>query len=100
MINPGARQHGGPLFIKNIEDAGDAHPLKPINLTGDREKQYSEGWLQDLLFRWPNAFPIEEIDPIFSPLIPVCQELPTAAGPGCEDEAARPRRPEYVSKCL
>ena len=81
MINPGARQHGGPLFIKNIEDAGNAHPLKPINLTGDREKQYSEGWLQDLLFRWPNAFPIEEIDPIFSPLIPVCQELPTAAGP-------------------
>ncbi len=75
------RQHGVPLFVQSIEDAGNSHPLHKINLTGNRDGQYSEGWLQDLLFNSPDIFPIGEIDPVFGPLIPVCTELPTGAGP-------------------
>ena len=81
MTDPGNRQHGVPLFLTSIKEVGNAHPLNRISLTSDKESQYSEGWLQDLLFNSPDVFPIDEIDPVYSPLIPVCKELPTPAGP-------------------
>lgn len=42
---------------------------------------YSEAWLQDLLYRHPDALPISEIDDSFSRMIPVCREMETTAGP-------------------
>lgn len=42
---------------------------------------YSEGWLQDLLYRHPDALPISEIDDSFSGMLPVCREMETTAGP-------------------
>ena len=42
---------------------------------------YSEAWLQDLLYRHPDALPISEIDDSFSGLVPVCREMETTAGP-------------------
>lgn len=41
----------------------------------------NEAWLRDLLFEHPELLPIREIDPSFGPLIPLCKELRTAAGP-------------------
>lgn len=40
-----------------------------------------EGWFQDLLFRNPSLIPIDEIEEVFGPLVPVARELPTDAGP-------------------
>lgn len=42
--------------------------------------EYDEGWLQDLLFKHPEALPINEIDRTFAPAIPICKELNTPAG--------------------
>lgn len=75
------RQHGVPLYIKSLEASGISYPLQEISLTGKHENQYNEGWLQDFLFNAPDVFPVTEIDPIFGPLIPVCTELSTKAGP-------------------
>ena len=41
----------------------------------------NEAWLRDTLFAHPELLPVREIDPAFVPLIPLCKELRTEAGP-------------------
>ncbi|WP_218938145.1 hypothetical protein [Billgrantia lactosivorans] len=41
----------------------------------------NEAWLRDLLTDNPDLLPIEEVDPSFAPLVPLCTELSTEAGP-------------------
>jgi len=41
----------------------------------------NEAWLRDTLLANPNLIPVGEIDPSFGPLIPLCSELGTGAGP-------------------
>lgn len=43
-------------------------------------KLYTEDWIQDVCFRSPNLLPVEEIEPSFGGMIPVCRELNTASG--------------------
>ena len=45
--------------------------------TSDR----NEAWLQDTLFRHEQIIPVRDLDSAFGPLIPVCRELRTEAGP-------------------
>jgi hypothetical protein len=45
------------------------------------ERQFDEGWLQDLLFRHPSLIPVDEIEPVFGPLVPIARELSTPSGP-------------------
>ena len=40
-----------------------------------------EAWLRDFLFRHPEAIPVENVDPSFGGLTPLCRELGTEAGP-------------------
>lgn len=54
--------------------------------TGDRiyvgdARAYDEAWLRDTIFDHPELLPISEIDQAFGPLIPLCKELRTDAGP-------------------
>jgi hypothetical protein len=49
----------------------------PLGDTGGRD----EAWLRDLLFANPDLLPISDIDPSFGPLLPLCRELRTEAGP-------------------
>src|SRR5215207_1223792 len=41
----------------------------------------NEAWLRDLLLAHPEVLPISDIDPSFGPLLPLCRELRTEAGP-------------------
>src|SRR5215468_2601045 len=67
-----------PVLIPKI---GEALVLERVPLTGtDSRDEYSETWLQDLLYRFPQALPIAEIDDGFSGLIPVCKEMNTPVG--------------------
>lgn len=49
----------------------------PLGDTGGR----NEAWLRDLLFTNPDLLPISDIDSSFGPLLPLCRELRTEAGP-------------------
>jgi len=42
---------------------------------------FSEQWLQDLLFEHPQCLPIDEVEPGYEGLVPVCRELRTPVGP-------------------
>jgi hypothetical protein len=70
-----ARQHVNPYFI----DSDEVHQLDAIHI--EPNGQYNEAWLQDFIYRHPLALPVKDIEPIFAPLIPVCRELATDAGP-------------------
>lgn len=75
-----SRQHT-PLVL--IEPNEPTRALSPLSLQLSKEAGgYNEAWLRDLIFRHPTAVPVDEIDPSFGPLIPVCTELNTRiAGP-------------------
>ncbi len=45
------------------------------------ERTIREGWFQNLLFKNPSIIPIDEIEPVFGPMIPVAREMPTDKGP-------------------
>jgi len=49
----------------------------PLGDTGGR----NEEWLQELLFSQPDILPVANIDASFGPLLPLCRELRTEAGP-------------------
>lgn len=66
MIRPGAQ----PEALVRVPLAGP-----------ESSAEYSETWLQDLLYRFPESLPIAEIDGGFAGLIPVCREMNTPAGP-------------------
>jgi hypothetical protein len=41
----------------------------------------NEAWLRDTLLEHPEILPVRDVDPSFGPLIPLCKELRTEAGP-------------------
>jgi hypothetical protein len=68
-----------PVIVRN---GSGPVVLQRVPLTGpDLGTGYSEAWLQDLLFRVPQALPIAEIDDGFAGMVPVCRELNTSVGP-------------------
>jgi hypothetical protein len=59
-----------------------AQVLTPVRLgqTPDEDGHRREAFIQNLVHDHPALIPMAEIEPAFSPLIPVCKELPTPAG--------------------
>ena len=66
-----------PVLISD----GIPRPLEKIGLQSNSDFFYDEKWLQNFLFNNPSSIPIEDIDNIFSGMLPVCCELNTPAGP-------------------
>jgi hypothetical protein len=65
--------------IMLFDDSGRFEKGERIYL-GDLEHR-GESWLRDTLFDNPEIIPTDDIDPAFGPLIPICKELRTEAGP-------------------
>ena len=68
-----------PILIASGANTGVVLPKVP--LTGEQARIYSEDWLQDVMYRFPEALPIDEIDSSFAHLVPLCREMNTEAGP-------------------
>lgn len=62
----------------HLVNAQGATPLERVDFD---DRSIREGWFQDLLYKNPSLIPIDEIEEVFSPLIPIARELPTNAGP-------------------
>jgi hypothetical protein len=67
-----------PLLIQN---GAPALALDRIRLEVGADGKFSEKWLQRLLYENPGCLPIEDIDPSYGSIIPICQEINTKAGP-------------------
>ena len=58
----------------------------PVLITGEtsfeliQDDSHDEKWLQDLIHRHPGCLPMDQIEPGFERLVPVCMELPVSGG--------------------
>lgn len=74
------RQHGVPLLLERLDKK--AERLKPVQMGGTMQTRgYDEAFVQRLVFNHPEVLPLSEIDPTCVDPVPVCDELPTKAGP-------------------
>src|SRR5690349_6633590 len=53
-------------------------PLVPIR---PDEKHFPETWLQEVLQSYPQILPVDEIESVFWPLVPIGREIGTSVGP-------------------
>jgi hypothetical protein len=74
------RRDGRPQWID--DDLDSVKSLVRADLNGRSGSKFDEAWLQQLLHRRPEVFPIEQIEPGFGDLIPVCRELSVTFGAG------------------
>ena len=74
MANIGKRIQTTPLII---HDTREITRLKRIPLN---ERIFQEEWLQQLINDYPDMLPVDEIEPIFSPLVMIGKEVATKAG--------------------
>ncbi|MGD9966391.1 MAG: hypothetical protein AB7T59_07715 [Hyphomonadaceae bacterium] len=69
--------YGEFVIVDRAGAAAARWPRLALGQTGGR----NEAWLRDLLISSPEILPVREIDPAFGPLVPLCTELRTEAGP-------------------
>ena len=67
------KQHTTPIIINDT----NFQKLEKVSLSSS---EYNEDWIQDVCFRSPNLLPIDEIEPMFSRMIPICRELNLKSG--------------------
>lgn len=77
-----SKQYGHPLQLNGFGPDSSAVPLKPIRFqkSATESAPYDEAWLQRLIMRHPGILPVDHIEPGFSPLVPICIELPMPSG--------------------
>ena len=84
MSSP-ARQFTTPHMIRGTLQDGEVAPLEKVVFSAkersDGSPLYDEDWIQNLIFKYPNLLPVQDLEPAFFPLYPVCRELRTPAGP-------------------
>ena len=67
------KQHTSPVIITDNKIL----TLEKVSLNS---KSYNEDWIQDICFRSPNLLPVDELEPTFGGMIPICRELSTESG--------------------
>jgi hypothetical protein len=74
-------QYGCTLFIDDFK-AGASKPMKRIHFSKSaaQSADYDEAWLQRLIMAHPRLLPVDQIEPAFADLVPICMELPTPSG--------------------
>ena len=69
--------YAGAIIVQQADGSIKKAPRLPLGETHGRD----EAWLRDLLFSSPETVPVGDLDPSFGPLVPLCRELRTEAGP-------------------
>ena len=70
--------HTRQFCTPHLVDENSAIPLERVVFD---DRSIKEGWFQNLLYNNPSLIPIDEIEKIFGPLIPVARELQSGVGP-------------------
>lgn len=72
------RRTATPLLVTSIPATAQELPRRELRT---REASgYDERFVQELVHHCPTVLPIAEVEPAFSPVTPVCMELPLASG--------------------
>ena len=75
-------QFGHTLFLDGFQAGSAAEKLNRLHFSkkASEPAPFDEAWLQRLIMRHPSLLPVDQIEPAFNTLIPVCLELPTRSG--------------------
>jgi len=71
-------QYGTPIISPDGD--GEALELERVSLTGRSDDSFNESWIQERIFKHPKLLPVDQIEPVFGPLYPLCRELRTSVG--------------------
>ena len=82
MSPPPRPQYASPLHIDRLDASGTALSMERIRFEKKdaAENSHDERWLQNLIFSFPQALPVSEIDSGLDTLVPICLEMPLQAG--------------------
>lgn len=72
-------RHAPPMYV-DADDRAQALTRVRLGETAEEDGKRREAFIQRLVHNHPALIPMAEIEPAFTPLIPVCMELPTPAG--------------------
>jgi hypothetical protein len=75
-----AERDGAPLWISPEPASAIRLERADLRPSGENGRVYDEAWLQRLLHQNPEVLPIEQIEPGFGKLVPLCRELPLPLG--------------------
>ena len=76
-------QYGNPLVLQKINGDASKKPVTSLRRCGFKDKNsplFEEKKLQEIIHEYPEILPINETEPAFQPVIPVCMELGTSSG--------------------
>ncbi|HML30101.1 MAG TPA: endonuclease NucS [Hyphomicrobium sp.] len=65
------------MSVPHAVDADGKKPANPLPLIA---RPFDEAWLQNMLFRHPQVLPVDQVEPGYGPLVPVCREMSTPSG--------------------
>ena len=71
----GERAYGKPAIVNREGKTTINIERVPLN-----KRSIDEYWLQELIRKQPDLLPVEDIEPVFAPLIPIGREVSTNAG--------------------
>lgn len=79
---PSNSQYSRALFVDGLDATSTSTALNRVHFSKQAGDQsvFDEAWLQNLIMRHSSVLPVDEIERAFTPLIPVCLELPCPAG--------------------
>jgi hypothetical protein len=71
-------QFGHTLFLSGFQAGSMAEKLNRLHFLKNASSPapYNEAWLQRLIMRHPSLLPVDQIEPAFNTLVPICIELP------------------------
>ena len=75
-------QFGHTLLLSGFEAGSAAEKLErlPFLKKTSEPVPFDEAWLQRLIMQHPSLLPVDQIEPVFNTLVPICVELPTLSG--------------------
>ncbi|MFM2125286.1 MAG: hypothetical protein RL328_1737 [Acidobacteriota bacterium] len=75
------RTFGQTFLLSGFDEGATATPLieVPLEKTPGKDARYGEAWLQDLLMRHPSLLPVNQIEPAYEDMEPICRELPMSS---------------------
>lgn len=75
-------QYGHTLFLDGFQEGSSAKKLEPVHFSKKASESalYDEAWLQHLIMHHPSLLPVDQIEPAFTPLVPICVELRMPSG--------------------
>jgi len=75
-------QFGHTLFLSGFQADSTAEKLNRLHFLKNSSSPapYDEAWLQRLIMRHPSLLPVDQIEPAFNTVVPICIELPMKSG--------------------